>query len=118
MNGKSRRAGLVKSAADWPYQGEIVYIDRADPCSHRPVAGSVRGVRRTRVKRRRAGPSLRGTRKFKRLLLRGAATARSYALLALATRNNEMIVIAVASPGTRRHIANFHKLPVGHISRR
>jgi REP-associated tyrosine transposase len=22
------RAGLVKSAADWPYQGEIVYIDR------------------------------------------------------------------------------------------
>jgi putative transposase len=23
------RAGLLKSAADWPYQGEIVYIDRA-----------------------------------------------------------------------------------------
>jgi putative transposase len=23
------RAGLVKSAVDWPYQGEIVYIDRA-----------------------------------------------------------------------------------------
>ena len=23
------RAGLVKSAADWPSQGEIVYIDRA-----------------------------------------------------------------------------------------
>jgi len=23
------RAGLVKSAADWPYQGEIVYINRA-----------------------------------------------------------------------------------------
>jgi putative transposase len=23
------RAGLVKSAADWPYQGEIAYIDRA-----------------------------------------------------------------------------------------
>jgi REP-associated tyrosine transposase len=23
------RAGLTKSAADWPYQGEIVYIDRA-----------------------------------------------------------------------------------------
>jgi len=23
------RAGLVKSAADWPYQGEILYIDRA-----------------------------------------------------------------------------------------
>jgi REP-associated tyrosine transposase len=23
------RAGLVKSAAEWPYQGEIVYIDRA-----------------------------------------------------------------------------------------
>jgi putative transposase len=23
------RAGLVKFAADWPYQGEIVYIDRA-----------------------------------------------------------------------------------------
>ena len=23
------RTGLVKSAADWPYQGEIVYIDRA-----------------------------------------------------------------------------------------
>ena len=23
------RAGLVKSPADWPYQGEIVYIDRA-----------------------------------------------------------------------------------------
>ena len=29
-----------------------------------------------------------------------------------------MIVIAVASPWTRRHIANFHKLPVGDISRR
>lgn len=25
----SVRAGLVKSAAEWPYQGEIVYIDRA-----------------------------------------------------------------------------------------
>jgi len=23
------RAGLVKSVTDWPYQGEIVYIDRA-----------------------------------------------------------------------------------------
>ena len=23
------RAGLVKSAAEWPYQGQIVYIDRA-----------------------------------------------------------------------------------------
>ena len=23
------RAGLVKSAEEWPYQGEIVYIDRA-----------------------------------------------------------------------------------------
>jgi REP element-mobilizing transposase RayT len=23
------RAGLVHSAGDWPYQGEIVYIDRA-----------------------------------------------------------------------------------------
>jgi hypothetical protein len=23
------RAGLVKSAAEWTYQGEIVYIDRA-----------------------------------------------------------------------------------------
>ncbi len=23
------RAGLVNSAEDWPYQGEIVYIDRA-----------------------------------------------------------------------------------------
>jgi REP element-mobilizing transposase RayT len=23
------RAGLVKSVEDWPYQGEIVYIDRA-----------------------------------------------------------------------------------------
>ena len=23
------RAGLVKSEVDWPYQGEIVYIDRA-----------------------------------------------------------------------------------------
>ena len=23
------RAGLVKSADDWPYQGEIAYIDRA-----------------------------------------------------------------------------------------
>jgi putative transposase len=23
------RAGLIASAADWPYQGEIVYIDRA-----------------------------------------------------------------------------------------
>jgi REP element-mobilizing transposase RayT len=23
------RAGLVKSATDWPYQGQIVYVDRA-----------------------------------------------------------------------------------------
>ena len=53
-----------------------------------------------------------------RLLLRCAAAARGHALLALATRNDEMIVIAVASPGTRRHIADFHKLPIGHISRR
>ena len=46
------------------------------------------------------------------------AAACGYALLALATRDDEMIVIAVASPGTRRHIPNFHELPVGHISRR
>src|SRR5258707_1284351 len=52
------------------------------------------------------------------LLLRRAAAARSHALLALATRDDEMIVIAVTSPGTRRHIPNFNKLPVRHISRR
>src|SRR5262245_50695630 len=28
-----------------------------------------------------------------------------------------MIVVAVASPGTRRHIADFHELPVSHVSR-
>ena len=38
-------------------------------------------------------------------------------LLALTTRKDEMVVVAVASPGTRRHIEHFHKLPVGHISR-
>jgi hypothetical protein len=53
-----------------------------------------------------------------RLLLRRPAAARSHALLALATRKDEMIVIAVASPGTRWYIADFHELPVGHISRR
>ena len=56
--------------------------------------------------------------RIKRLLLRSAAAAGSHALLALATRDDEMIVIAVASPGTRRNIPNFNKLPVGHISRR
>jgi hypothetical protein len=49
------------------------------------------------------------------LFLRGAATARGYALLVLPSRENEVIVIAVASPRTRRHVANFHKLPIGHI---
>ena len=34
-----------------------------------------------------------------------------HALLALATRQDEMIVIAVASSRTWRHIADFHKLP-------
>ena len=57
-------------------------------------------------------------RPYQTLLLGRAAAARGYTLLALATRDNEMIVIAVASPGTRRHIPNFNKLPVGHISRR
>src|SRR5258707_1641714 len=52
------------------------------------------------------------------LLLRRAAAARSHALLALATRDDEMIVIAVTSPGPRRPIPNFNKLPVRHISRR
>ena len=59
-----------------------------------------------------------GLGRLKRLFLCGAATARSDALLVLPSRNNEMIVITVASPWTRRHIANLHKLPVGHISRR
>ena len=53
-----------------------------------------------------------------KLLFRSAAAAGSDALFALATRDDEMIVIAVASPGTRRHIPNFHKLPVGDIGRR
>ena len=65
------------------------------------------------------GPQGRGySARVKLLLLRRAAAARSHALLALATRDDEMIVIAVASPGTRRHIADFNKLPVGHVSRR
>ena len=59
-----------------------------------------------------------GVWEFRCLFLRRAAAARGHTLLALATRDNEMIVIAVASPGTRRHIPNFNKLPVGHISRR
>src|SRR5436305_15308318 len=38
------RAGLAERSDDWPYQGEIVYIDRASAsqrriCSHRPMAG-------------------------------------------------------------------------------
>ena len=66
------------------------------------------------------GPQGRGLQRTEseRLLLRGAATACSYSLLALPTRDNEMIVIAVASPRTRRHIADFYELPVGHVSRR
>ena len=62
--------------------------------------------------------SLRMTNMNAKLLLRSAAAAGGDALLALATRDDEMIVIAVASPGTRRHIPNFHKLPVGDIGRR
>jgi hypothetical protein len=54
----------------------------------------------------------------KRLLLRRASATSGYALFALATRDDEMIIIAVASPRSWGHIANFHKLPVGHISRR
>ena len=34
------RAGLVKSAEDWPYQGETrLHRSRMSCCSHRPVAG-------------------------------------------------------------------------------
>src|SRR5262249_4523650 len=52
------------------------------------------------------------------LLLRSAATARSYTLLALPARQDEMIIVAVTSPGTRWHIPHFYELPVGHIRRR
>src|ERR1044072_5770861 len=53
-----------------------------------------------------------------RLLLRSAEAAGSHALLALTSRDDKMIVIAVVSPGARRHVPHFHKLPVGHIRRR
>src|SRR5262249_16325378 len=43
---------------------------------------------------------------------------RSYTLLALPARQDEMIIVAVTSPGTRWHIPHFYELPVGHIRRR
>jgi len=78
-----------------------------------PVAGSSAQIAESNMD----GPQGRGySGRVTRLLLRRAAAARGHTLLALATRDDEMIVIAVASPGTRRHVPNFNKLPVGHIS--
>lgn len=37
-------------------------------------------------------------------------------LLALTTRKDEMVVVAVASPRTRRHLTHLDKLPVGYVS--
>src|SRR5207244_6093246 len=39
-------------------------------------------------------------------------------LLGLASRNDEMVVFAVASPRARRHIAHFDKLPVRPVDLR
>ena len=36
----------------------------------------------------------------------------------MAARNDEVIVFAVASPRTRRHVAHFDKLPIGYVGRR
>ena len=47
--------------------------------------------------------------------LRIAAGVHRHPLLALTTRNDEVIVIAVASPRTGRHIADFNKLPICYI---
>ena len=52
------------------------------------------------------------------LLLCGADAAICHSLLVLTTRNDQMVIFAVASPRTRRHITNFDKLPVGHVGRR
>jgi hypothetical protein len=37
------------------------------------------------------------------------------ALLKLATRQDEMIVVAVTSPRAGRHVADFNKLPIYHV---
>src|SRR6266496_4389530 len=50
------------------------------------------------------------------LLLRCTGTSFSQTLLGLAAGNDEVIIFAVAPPWTRRHIANFDKLPIGHVS--
>jgi hypothetical protein len=38
-------------------------------------------------------------------------------LLGLPPRDDEMVVFAVAPPGTRRHVAHFGKLPIGRVRR-
>ena len=54
---------------------------------------------------------------MERLLLGGAGAAGGHTLLVLTASDNEMIVIAVASPRTGWNIADFHELPIGYISR-
>jgi hypothetical protein len=49
------------------------------------------------------------------LLLRCTGTSFSQTLLGLAAGNDEVIVFAVAPPWARRHVANFDKLPIGHV---
>jgi len=54
-------------------------------------------------------PSLR------RLFFCGSRESFGKALFGLAARDDEVIVISVASPGTRRHITDFDKLPIRDV---
>src|SRR6266404_6676903 len=59
-----------------------------------------------------------GSWKFQDLLLRAAYVSISHPLLGLTARNDEVIIVAVAPPRSRRHVTDFGKLPIGHVGRR
>ena len=44
-------------------------------------------------------------------------TLRNQLLFLLALRQDEVVIVAVGSPRSRRDFSNFHKLPVRHVSR-
>src|SRR5207249_11880230 len=50
-----------------------------------------------------------------RLLLRGAKAAVCHPLLVLTTRDDKVVIFAVAPPRPRWHVTNFDELPIGHV---
>ena len=75
------------------------------------------GIQPARDDRRWEGNELFSSPRKKAIFLRRRESF-GHALLGLAARDDEVIVVAVASPRAGRDITNFDKLPIGDVRRR